>query len=612
MKRNAKTILAVLLVAVTLLGISAPAFAATAPYTTSVAAGYVQATEAVNIRKGPGTSYVRIGWMQAGAVAIRTGTSGNWTEISLGNGTYGYVSTAYLRSVINVDASLIGKGVYLESSGGSGISGGSSGSSNRDQYYATTSLNLRKGPGTSYARIGWLEKGETVTLISVSGNWAKVNWKGTQCYAFFKYLAPTSGSSGNSSGSGIVDGSRYYATTSLNLRKGPGTNYDRIGWLEKGESVTLISVTGNWAKVNWKGTQCYAFFKYLKQGAGSGTNGGGSVTVYNVTSAAVTAYYGPGTNYTKAGTLAKGTRIECLGTVGTWTMITWDKTVAYIPTYYVTTASGVVPNPGVTVAGYYTTTQNVIAYRGPGTNYASAGTLLKGLLVQVVAASDGWALINLNGQALYVQSRYLLLQSASSDNSWNGGSNGGNNWWQAVLDEADSTLVSFVQENRNSSSYGFKNLKNIYVTKPPRGYEFRTDDFSFSGSQTMNVTFRSQTNSDKATFIWYRNSYVCPDNYGYWNRFTSSGTTYYFSEHQSLGYSEAYWWYSGELFYARVPYSFTRTDATRFFNSLRIGWQQLEQLELSKTERTDLKRGLPKTKRAAPFAMLNAGFGRLR
>ncbi len=539
MKRNAKTILAVLLVAVTLLGISAPAFAATAPYTTSVAAGYVQATEAVNIRKGPGTSYARIGWMQAGAVAIRTGTSGNWTEISLGNGTYGYVSTAYLRSVINVDASLIGKGVYLESSGGSGISGGSSGSSNRDQYYATTSLNLRKGPGTSYARIGWLEKGETVTLISVSGNWAKVNWKGTQCYAFFKYLAPTSGSSGNSSGSGIVDGSRYYATTSLNLRKGPGTNYDRIGWLEKGESVTLISVTGNWAKVNWKGTQCYAFFKYLKQGAGSGTNGGGSVTVYNVTSAAVTAYYGPGTNYTKAGTLAKGTRIECLGTVGTWTMITWDKTVAYIPTYYVTTASGVVPNPGVTVTGYYTTTQNVIAYRGPGTNYASAGTLLKGLLVQVVAASDGWALINLNGQALYVQSRYLLLQSASSDNSWNSGNNGGNNWWQAVLDEADSTLVSFVQENRNSSSYGFKNLKTIYVTKPPRGYEFRTDDFSFSGSQTMNVTFRSQTNSDKATFIWYRNSYVCPDNYGYWNRFTSSGTTYYFSEHQSLGYSEA-------------------------------------------------------------------------
>ena len=79
-------------------------------------------------------------------------------------------------------------------------------------------MNLRKGPGTSYARIGWLEKGETVTLISVSGNWAKVNWKGTQCYAFFKYLAPTSGSSGNSSGSGIVDGSRYYATTSLLLR----------------------------------------------------------------------------------------------------------------------------------------------------------------------------------------------------------------------------------------------------------------------------------------------------------------------------------------------------------------------------------------------------------
>ena len=496
MKRNAKTILAVLLVAVTLLGISAPAFAATAPYGAVVATGYVQATEDVNIRKGPGTGYARIGWLQAGAVVVRTGTSGNWTEISLNNGSYGYVSTAYLRTVISVDSSLIGKGMYLEGSG--------------------------------------------VTI------------------------------GGSTGGSTVTSGNQYYATTSLNLRRGPGTNYDRIGWLEKGESVTLISVTGNWAKVNWKGTQCYAFFKYLKQGSGTGTGSGtsGTTATYNVTSAATTAYYGPGTGYLRAGTLAKGTRIECLGTVGTWTMITWDKTVAYIPTYYVTTSTAIAPNPGVTVAGYYTTTQNVIAYRGPGTNYASAGTLLKGVQVQVVTASDGWALINFNGQALYVQSRYLLLQSAAGGNNTWGGSGSGGNSWQAVLGEADSTLVSFIQENRDRSYYGFANLRTIYVTNPPRGYQFRTDDFSFSGSQTMRVTFRSTTGSDQATFTWYRNSYACPDNFSYWNRFTSGGTTYYFSEHAALGYSEAYWWRGGELFHARVPYSFTRNEATRFFNSL--------------------------------------------
>ena len=246
-------------------------------------------------------------------------------------------------------------------------------------------------------------------------------------------------------------------------------------------------------------------------------------------------------------------------------MITWNKTVAYIPTYYVTTSTSVSPNPGVTVAGYYTTTQNVTAYRGPGTNYASAGTLLKGLLLKVVAASDGWALINLNGQALYVQSKYLLLQSAAGGSDWSGSGDGS---WQNVLDEADSTLVSFIKENRDRSSYGFKNLTRIYVVDPPRGYAFRTDDFSFSGSQTMRVTFRSKTNSDQATFIWYRNPYACTESFGYWDRFTSSGKTYYFTEHAALGYSEAYWWSSGELFYARVPYSFTRNDATRFFSSL--------------------------------------------
>ena len=555
MKRNAKTILAVLLVAVTLLGLAAPALAETVSYSTVIATGYVQAKEDVNIRKGPGTSYARIGWLEGGTVVIRTGTSGNWTQISLNNGSYGYVSTAYLRSISRADGFVIGKGMHLE---GSGITSGGT-TSTGNQYYATTSLNLRKGPSTSYARIGWLEKGEKVTVISVSDDWAKVNWNGTQCYAFFKYLAPVS----SGGGSTITSGARYYATTALNLRKGPGTSYARIGWLEKGESVTLISVTGNWAKVNWKGTECYAFFEYLKQGSGSSS--GGTVTVYNITSATVTAYYGPGTNYAKAGTIAKGTRIDCLGTIGNWTMITWNKTVAYIPTYYVTTSTSVSPNPGVTVAGYYTTTQNVTAYRGPGTNYASAGTLLKGLLLKVVAASDGWALINQNGQALYVQSKYLLLQSAAGGSDWSGSGDGS---WQNVLDEADSTLVSFIKENRDRSSYGFKNLTRIYVVDPPRGYAFRTDDFSFSGSQTMRVTFRSKTNSDQATFIWYRNPYACTESFGYWDRFTSGGKTYYFTEHAALGYSEAYWWSSGELFYARVPYSFTRNDATRFFSSL--------------------------------------------
>ena len=81
MKRNAKTILAVLLVAVTLLGLAAPALAETASYSTVIATGYVQAKEDVNIRKGPGTSYARIGWLEGGTVVIRTGTSGNWTPI---------------------------------------------------------------------------------------------------------------------------------------------------------------------------------------------------------------------------------------------------------------------------------------------------------------------------------------------------------------------------------------------------------------------------------------------------------------------------------------------------------------------------------------------------
>ena len=56
--------------------------------------------------------------------------------------------------------------------------------------------------------------------------------------------------------------------------------------------------------------------------------------------------------------------------------------------------------------------------------------------------------------------------------------------------------VSFIKENRDRSSYGFKNLTRIYVVDPPRGYAFRTDDFSFSGSDNLNGSNSFMDSSD--------------------------------------------------------------------------------------------------------------------
>ena len=54
---------------------------------------------------------------------------------------------------------------------------------------ATTVLNVRSGPGTSYARIGQLSRGQEVNVIQKSSNnWVQIEFGSQRGYAYSKYL----------------------------------------------------------------------------------------------------------------------------------------------------------------------------------------------------------------------------------------------------------------------------------------------------------------------------------------------------------------------------------------------------------------------------------------
>ena len=61
-----------------------------------------------------------------------------------------------------------------------------------------SSVNLRKGPGTSYTVIKALGRGTEVGYISESNGWAKVNYNGTIGYMSASYLGNASDNSNNS------------------------------------------------------------------------------------------------------------------------------------------------------------------------------------------------------------------------------------------------------------------------------------------------------------------------------------------------------------------------------------------------------------------------------
>ena len=254
MKRKISRAIALALVLATALSLMSLAGAASVKY----------AKTEVNVRSGPGTNYTVLGYLEKGDAVTATGkVVGNWTQIQFSKYELGYVSSAYLVSA-----------KPGSSSGQSCVTGSAKlkvCSDCGDIYYATTDLNVRSGPGTKYSIVGALAKNQQVTRIGKSGNWYKLlTTDGSVAYASASYLKLYKSSTASAEKEEEVSSAcaYYYATTGLNVRKGPGTNYKIVGELEKGDRVAYLGKSGNWYKVRTnRGVVGYCYKSYLSASA---------------------------------------------------------------------------------------------------------------------------------------------------------------------------------------------------------------------------------------------------------------------------------------------------------------------------------------------------------
>lgn len=124
-------------------------------------------------------------------------------------------------------------------------------------------LKLREGAGSSYKVIKTMSKGTTVTAYEVKYGWRKVKVGNTIGWCADQYLT-------NSSTSGTVSGQAVKSTTkkvintsSLNVRSGAGTKYDKVGTLSLNTAVKVVSESNGWAKIEYKTGYAYVSTQYL-------------------------------------------------------------------------------------------------------------------------------------------------------------------------------------------------------------------------------------------------------------------------------------------------------------------------------------------------------------
>lgn len=122
-------------------------------------------------------------------------------------------------------------------------------------------LNVRSSGSTSSSILATLSKGSYITLISKSGSWWYVEYgDGKFGYCHSDYITTVSSSTAT-----VSISSGY-----LNIRSGPGSTYSKIGTLQKGETVIILSSSGVWRRILFDGTETgYVSSVYLSSSAAS-------------------------------------------------------------------------------------------------------------------------------------------------------------------------------------------------------------------------------------------------------------------------------------------------------------------------------------------------------
>ena len=222
--------------------------------------GVVKARDGLNVRKGPGTGYAKLGKLKNNTTVSLNGRQNGWYSINY-SGRKGYIC-----------------GTYVSVSGGATTTGGGGGGGS---YTVTaSSLNVRKGAGTGYGVIGCLKKGNVVSASGEANGWLKISYNGRVGWISKKYTRSGGNSSGGGGGSSSTAAKTGKVTaSSLNVRKGAGTSYGVLGVLSRGASFSYTGESSGWLKISYKGKVGWISKKYTTVGGGTVTGGGGGGAV---------------------------------------------------------------------------------------------------------------------------------------------------------------------------------------------------------------------------------------------------------------------------------------------------------------------------------------------
>ncbi len=189
-------------------------------------------------------------------------------------------------------------------------------------------VNIRTGPGTKYSSLGQFAKGDELTITAVD-NGGSYLWglssRGWICLRYTNYdlVSMLEGEDATT----VTATGTVYRTDKLNVRSGPGTKYEKVAQLNKGDYVSITlqkDVNGTTWGLTEDGWVSMYYIQLddeiIERPSGSTPEtpetpsqpSGSSFTGVVVNCSELNVREGAGTKYAKVGKLKAGTQVEIL------------------------------------------------------------------------------------------------------------------------------------------------------------------------------------------------------------------------------------------------------------------------------------------------------------
>lgn len=263
-------------------------------------------------------------------------------------------------------------------------------------------LNIREGPGLSYPVVAQVNKGESYTYLSKKKDWIEIQLKdGKKGWAADWLVTLESGETSTS----ISQPKSNHATIKadgLRVRKGPGTNYQVIGTINKGKNFQVLATDGDWIQLDTPHGAGWVSSEFVQLKSNSVTSPTSQTINGKITVNSLNIRSEPSLNSSIIGKLNAGDKVKILSQKNGWTEISYSGNHAWVSSQYVEVDEGKAEKKELTTqkssksgkAGTGTVTATTLTVRSKGSlNGKAIGSVSMGQTFKILEEVNNWVKI---------------------------------------------------------------------------------------------------------------------------------------------------------------------------------------------------------------------------